>query len=136
MPHTPFNIWAYVDGWTMRAHAGFLVTPGETVKAPDLKLVRGGFITGVVIDGVTGKRVQPGKGSDVGLYGPSRPRPGAAIESAKIESDGSFRIRAAPGANYVYLRSRDAGWSRAEAHDVEVKEGEVVAVKFVVWRKE
>lgn len=96
--------------------------------------MRGGFIIGKVIDTATGKPVRPGAGSDVGIYGPSRPRSGAAIEAAQIQKDGTFRIRAAPGNNYIYLRARP-GWTSGTAKNVEVEEGKIIEVEFAVQRR-
>ena len=84
-----------------------------------------------MIDLATGKGVRPDTVVDVALYGPSRPRSGAAIESAKIAADGTFRIRAAPGANYVYLRSMQPT-PGLNAYDLTVVEGETVEVEFKV----
>ena len=133
LPALAYNVWAKAEHWTVRAHESFAVAAGETREAPALVFIRGGWIVGTIIEEATNKGVQPGKTSDVGLYGPSRPRSGAAIESAKIHPDGTFRIRVAPGRNYVYLRARSP-WSRSSKSDrwIEVGEGETVEVKFFV----
>ena len=127
-----YNIWANVKDWTMRAHKGFALTGGKVVKTPDIELTKGGFIAGLVVD-TNGKPVRPGKVCDVGLYGPSRPRPGAAIEVAQIKDDGSFKLRVAPGSNYVYLRADDRTWRATIGnHTVDVDAGKTVRVEFVV----
>lgn len=99
LPPGPFNIWARKAGWTVVALDSFDVGTGEN-RAPDLTMVRGGWIEGEVLDADTGK---PMSEASVGMYGPARPRSGAAIESVRVASDGTFRIRAAPGRHYVYL---------------------------------
>lgn len=66
---------------------------------------------------------------------PSRPRSGAAIVATDIAEDGTFRIRAAPGGNYVYVRCGE-GWEPAgpRSFDVEVTEDGEVEVRFEVRR--
>ena len=108
------------------------VAADEVRAAPDLVLVRGGFIVGKVVDGA-GNGVQPGIAADVGLYGPSRPRPGAAIELARVAADGSFRLRVAPGSNYVYLRgASDYTSTDGGSKTVDVAEGQTVEIEFRV----
>jgi hypothetical protein len=70
----------------------------------------------------------------VGLYGPSRPKSGAACQSCPVDDQGRFRLHVAPGANYVYLMNSDY-WRRMQQREffeegVEVKSGEVVKVVF------
>src|SRR4026207_1065573 len=77
-----YNVWADQDGWTVIAHAGIRGQGGATLSLPDLELIEGGFIEGVVIEAAIGKGVEPGSTSDVGLYGPARPRSSAAIQWA------------------------------------------------------
>ena len=135
-----YNIWASKDGYTMRAIDSFEALPGTTKTVADLRLVRGGFIVGNVVDADTGQPFYPSDAKappwfrpDVAMYGPSRPRSGPACEVTPIQADGSFRIRAAPGNNYVYLRVYNR--SRAvppAAMDVDVAEGQVVTVQFKV----
>ena len=135
-----YNIWTKVEGLTVVALDSFEVKTGQTRKAPDLELVEGGFIIGQVIDAESGEPVKPGPASDVGLHGPSRPQSGAAIESSHVKEDGSFRIRVAPGRNYIYLRG-GKGWLRNEAeiipkhHWVNVDEGQTVEVEFKIRRR-
>ncbi len=95
--------------------------------------MEGGFIEGRLVDAETGAGVRPGVHGDIGLYGPSRPKSGAAIEIGEIQPDGSFRIRAAPGKNYVYLRA-GSGYSavRPTHRWVEVQAGQTARVEFPV----
>src|SRR5262249_5048283 len=69
-----YNVWADDEGWTVIAHAAVGGKGGDTVRLPDLQLIKGGFIEGVVIDVATREGVEPGITGDVGLYGPARPR--------------------------------------------------------------
>ncbi len=68
-------------------------------------MVKGGFVVGKVIDGATGKALEPplGQPQYAAHYGADRPRTGAATTAVQIKSDGSYRIHVAPGHNYVYV---------------------------------
>ena len=97
-----YNIWASADGYTMRAIDSFEAVRGTTKSGPDIQLVRGGFIVGHVVDADTGQPFRPsdaaappGYQPDVAMYGPARPRSGAACEAEPIQEDGSFKFRAA-----------------------------------------
>jgi 5-hydroxyisourate hydrolase-like protein (transthyretin family) len=134
-----YNIWAEAENLTVVALDSFQAVAGETIEAPDLVLIEGGFITGRVIDEATGKPIRPGQHSDVGIYGPSRPKSGAAIESSDIKEDGSFIIRVAPGRNYIYLRAMgEWGGDKAIASPagrwVNVSGGQTVEVEFKVLK--
>ena len=128
-----FNIWAEQSGFTVVALDSLLCD--GTTTAADLSLIRGGVITGRVIDAATG---QPAKregpiGAHIGLYGPSRPKSGAAIDSAPLQDDGTFFIRAAPGRNFVYVP-----WARANELSsawVDVAEGQTIKVELKVSTK-
>jgi len=132
-----YNIWARAEDLTVIALDSFEVEAGQEREAPNLRLVEGGFIVGRVIDEEIGKPIKPGTASDVAIYGPSRPKSGAAVESSRIREDGSFRIRVAPGRNYIYLRPRE-DWGRGKAiatpkhHWVYVANGQVVEVEFKI----
>jgi len=124
-----YNIWAQAEGYTVRAHAGFQVQVGEVVEAPDLELIAGGFIAGVVRD-AKGAPLPAGSGL-VMVYGPSRPQPGAATDTAPLLDGGAFRIRVAPGANRIYFCDA-LGTLRSAAAEVTVEEGEEVRIELVV----
>lgn len=69
-------------------------------------------------------------------YGPGRPKSGAACQSARVDADGHFKLRVAPGLNYPYLMSTDRwqvtdGRAAFEA-GVTVKAGEATRVEFKV----
>lgn len=132
-----YNIWAQAEDFTVIALDSFKAETGQTHRARDLLLIEGGFIAGRVVDEATGEPVKPGAASDVLIYGPSRPRSGAAVDHSRIREDGSFQIRVAPGRNYIYLRPGD-NWRREEAEVtplgrwVEVAEGQTVEVEFKI----
>jgi len=149
LPESAYNVWARLDRWTVMALDSFEGKAGETRRAPDLKLIKGGFVTGRLVDADNGKATGLSKDENVsiGLYGPSRPRSGAAVESTKVERDGTFRIRVAPGSNYVYVMGRGPfeiigpvnARSRTSdrqdiAHEIDVKESETATVEFQVRR--
>jgi hypothetical protein len=89
-----------------------------------------------VVDVATGEPVggtaeQP---ISVGCYGPGRPKSGAAVQSARVDEQGRFRLRVAPGVNYPYVMSSIPGNRVADrtAYEtgVEVKAGETTQVDF------
>jgi hypothetical protein len=100
-----YNIWAEAEDRIPIAAKAVEATPGQTRAGTDIRLVRGALITGRVIDPATDEPPIPGVHGPhrVGHYGPARPRTGAAVTSALVEADGTYRLRVAPGTNYVYL---------------------------------
>lgn len=86
-----------------------------------------------MLDAATGKPVQPGATGDVAIYGPSRPRSGAGCAISPVRPDGTFRIRVAPGSNYLYLRP-GAGFAEVGTgnYTLEVAPGEEKQVEFRV----
>jgi Carboxypeptidase regulatory-like domain len=130
LPEDTYNLWAEAEGLTVIALDSVAARPGEPQEGQDLQLVRGGFIVGRVVDAATGKPVQPGPTADVAMYGPARPHSGGGCEVAPVGADGSFRIRAPEGVNYVYLRP-GAGWVEGTSgQNVTVVEGQEVQVEF------
>lgn len=121
----------------MVALDSFKVEAGEAHQAPALRLIEGGFILGRVINEATGEPIKPGATSDVTIQGPSRPRSGAAVQSSRVREDGSFRIRVAPGRNYIYLRGGE-NWGRLQVATTppsrwfEVAAGQAVEVEFKI----
>ena len=124
-----YNTWAVRPGYTVVALDSFLCDGTTTV--PDLSLIRGGTITGRVIDADTGQPAKlEGGMATIGLHGPSRPKSGAAIESAPLQDDGTFFIRAAPGKNLVYIPW--CGTNESSSAWVEVADGQTVEVELKV----
>ena len=103
MTQDHYNIWADADGRIAVAVKAIRADRGQTVSKADIRLVRGGFVVGTVF-GSDGKPISPAKESPVWVahYGPARPRTGAAVTSTRVQSDGTYRLRVAPGQNFVY----------------------------------
>jgi hypothetical protein len=104
------------------------------LQVPDLKLVTGGWIKGRVVNALSGKPI-PGTAADplaIGLYGPSRPKSGAACQSVHVDGKGMFQLRVAPGRNFPYIMTAQREfWDSAQREaffekGIEVKPGEVV----------
>lgn len=116
-----YNIWADVDERMPLAIKALEAIPGQRATA-DVRMVRGGFVTGRLLDGDSETPIRPTKEQTISIaqYGPARPRPGAAVTSAPIDDDGRFRLHVAPGRNYIYAMSqRASAW-------VDVGDGEEV----------
>jgi 5-hydroxyisourate hydrolase-like protein (transthyretin family) len=128
-----YNIWIEAPNYTCVAVNSLQVSAGEKVDAPDLELVKGGFIKGKVVDQATNEPICPGDDADVAIYGPSRPESGAAVETSLIQKDGTFSIRVAPGNNRIYIRCGE-GWKGVKPDDIRlnVEEGQTVTQDFTV----
>jgi hypothetical protein len=115
--------------WAVAAREKVAVGVGAQLRGEDLKLVKGGLLTGKVIDART-KIGLPGL--SVGLHGPARPRSSAGIQSTRTDAEGAFKIRVPPGSQYVYLaQSPPDGYLQPPnqgGKDVEVPDGETIAV--------
>lgn len=130
-----YNIWAAAPERTVKAIDSLALAAGETTTAPDLQLVSGGFITGRILHFETEKpvlRTSDGLRLRVGLYGPSRPKSGAAIESVVVADDGSYRIRVAPGENRPYVPMFGLMKRTSRTVPFNVGEGETVELDFYV----
>ncbi len=134
-----YNVWAQMPGRTGVAVGGLNVWAGDVVKAPDLELIPGGFIVGRVLHHETKEPMAStpdGQRLTVALEGPSRPRPGAAVESVAVAEDGSFRVRAAPGENRIYLQfpwmMTRPPTGKPEEGPVLLREGETVTIDIYV----
>jgi hypothetical protein len=112
-------------------------------KAPDLKLVEGGWIEGRLLDADSGSPVvrDPASGQrlQVASYGPARPKSGAACQSAEVDDQGRFSLRVAPGRNFPYImypqvRERVLGPDVFE-QGIDVGAGELVTVLFRILPK-
>jgi hypothetical protein len=129
-----YNIWATMPGRTVVALDSYTVVKGKNPPA-DLKLIEGGFIAGRVLgpDGNPAKQLKDGT-IHIALYGPSRPRSGAAVELARVNSDGTYRIRVPPGENYPYLYEGITNDRREpfKSPPIVVKPGETTTLDFNV----
>src|SRR5688572_3517330 len=81
-----YNVWATAPDKTAVALDSFEVKTGEKREAPELKLIDGGFLAGRLVDDATGEtvRIDDDDYVSVGVYGPSRPRSGAAIDGGRV----------------------------------------------------
>ena len=138
-----YNIFPAAESLTAVAVASIGATTGQTRRARDLVLIPGAVITGHLIDARTDKTVNLAKDEfvSIGVYGPAKPRSGGAIDGARVQADGSYRVRVAPGANYVYVSGvgpfRVVGVGDREnvdSTDVEVANEGTVEVNFRVER--
>jgi hypothetical protein len=111
------------DGlWTYRAAADTGLRPGRTAEVV-IELIRGVQVEGKVVDARNGN---PVAGVGVGVYGPMRPRSGAAIISAKTDKDGRYRFRLPPGQTYFYICGpvpAEYGQQPDGGHTVEIPAG-------------
>jgi beta-lactamase regulating signal transducer with metallopeptidase domain len=113
---------------------------GETLALPPFTLIRGGFISGRVVDTSTGQALTIGNGGEpiaLGLIGPSQPL-GKAISPSRVatvDRDGRYTLRAAPGENFPYLvnlRGDRMGWNTTEQPAIRVREGETTDYDMLV----
>ncbi|MGB7342718.1 MAG: carboxypeptidase-like regulatory domain-containing protein [Pirellulaceae bacterium] len=123
-----YNIWAEMDDRIAVAVDSIKAVSGKTVAGADIKLVRGAIVHGNVI-GIGGEDEPPAGDLRVAHYGPARPRSGAAVTSTNVQDDGSFRIRVAPGKNYLYLMGG------AASINVEVIDGEELKAHLVPGKR-
>jgi protocatechuate 3,4-dioxygenase beta subunit len=104
---------------TYRAAADTELRPGRTAQV-EIKLIRGVQVEGKVVDARNGNPVAE---VGIGVYGPMRPRSGAAIVSAKTDSDGRYRFRLPPGQTHFYIcgpAPAEYGRRLGQGHTVEI----------------
>lgn len=122
-----YKVFASADELTTIAVINLQVDAGDSIEAAPIQMVVGGFITGRLVDAVTGEPFVPGPGCDVAMYGPAR-GDGGACECTPVLPDGTFRIRAPAGANRIYLRA--AGGYSEPSEVVTVVEGQETKVEW------
>ena len=139
VPSCKLNIWPKAKDRTAVAIDSFAIRAGQTRQAPDLELIKGGFLEGRVIDAETGKPIARTAKGRVGVatYGPAHPESGAAVQGTNVDENGRFRMRVPPGTYGPYIGSEDirlSGWLPVgfETQWVEVKEGQTRRVEFHV----
>jgi hypothetical protein len=130
-----WNVWASADGWTAVAIESLPVVAGQDAKDADLRLIKGGFIKGRVVDAATGKPMtRAGETSIlIGVYGPMRPRSGTEVVGQHVDGKGEFRIQVPPGKNYPYVMGVRGKFSGARKYDydgVDVEEGKETVIEF------
>jgi beta-lactamase regulating signal transducer with metallopeptidase domain/5-hydroxyisourate hydrolase-like protein (transthyretin family) len=110
----------------------------QTTTAPPIHLIRGGVVTGHVIDDTTGKRLLLRKGEELGvrIYGPTRPWSGGACHYAIVKEDGTFEMRLPPGQSSLLLTTLSGGMlfnpTDNDGGDVTVPDGGEVHVEYHV----
>ena len=104
------------------------VVKGQILSNVDLTLVRGGFITGLVIDQDTS---EPIAAHHIGFHDAARPESQVRSHGAKTDENGTYRFLAAPGKALVYASAPqsylDVGRTKSY---VDVAEGKTVTVDF------
>lgn len=111
-------------GWTAAAAAGVFLSAGRPSRQMDLRLVRGGLITGTVKVRGSG---QPAGGVEIGAYGPAHPATGIWVGGGWTDGGGAYRIRVSPGRQHVYPMS---GAAAGRGADVTVGDGQNAVVDF------
>jgi hypothetical protein len=103
LPEGGGNLFPYEhpsDGtWTYRAIDSLALHSGQTSNVT-IELIEGVLVEGKVAEAVT---QTPVVGISVGMYGPARPRSGAAIAIAKTDDRGMYRFRLPPGETSLYI---------------------------------
>ena len=107
------------------AHENVTVAPGEELAGCDFTLTLGGIIQGRIVDAETGEGIPQARAAG---YGPSRPQSGAACFGTEADENGEYRLRVAPGLNYIYYQGgiEDYPHSEDADYEIEVGEGETV----------
>lgn len=122
------------------AVAGLDCAAGKPVELPPFRLIAGGFITGQVVVKETGKPItisERGQPLMVGLFGPSQTATQLLFPTSLVplDSEGRFRLRAAPGKNFPYIHNAetDSPHSIRNAQNqspVVVKEGQTATCQL------
>jgi beta-lactamase regulating signal transducer with metallopeptidase domain len=113
---------------------------GQTLGLPPFLLIKGGTITGRVMNASTGESISTsaqGRPIMLGLFGPSRPMGKVVnpLRMAAVDKAGRFTLRAAPGENFPYLVNYSGdrmGWNTTQQPAVVVKEGETTEYNMLV----
>lgn len=146
MKSDQYNIWAdETDDRIAIALDSVNAEQSRTTKVPPVKMIEGTVVTGRVLHAETKKPLQREEIKyypiRVAHYGPAHPFSGAAVSSAEVRPDGTYRLRVAPGLNRIYLMSPDLGIrktsQKADGDSMYVvKEGEPFNLDFFVVVKE
>ena len=119
-----------LDRWIVDSIQRITLKKAESITNVDLRLVKGGLITGKVVDRETGRAVQPGTGSYITApY--SKPAP--------VNRDGTFRIRVSPREKVIRLSPQLPPWypDGESGKVLDVRDGETISdIVFYVRKKE
>ena len=137
-----YNIWANeTEDRIAVALDSVNAIQSQTRQVPPVKLVEGVLVTGRVLHAETRKPLRRDQVEiypfRVAHYGPAHPFSGAAVSSAEVQPDGSYRMRVVPGVNRIYLMSAELGIREtSQKSDGDrmfvVKEGEPFKLDFFV----
>ena len=122
--------------WVAAANVGMVGKADETTTLPDLVLIKGVFVTGIVTDKATGK---PLAGIHIGSHGPHRPVSTGMISVTDTDQSGHYRLRVVPGSNEVYIADQrydpfftEEAKARGLIKTVVVTGGQSAGVDFLV----
>ncbi|MCK4324624.1 MAG: carboxypeptidase regulatory-like domain-containing protein [Armatimonadetes bacterium] len=114
-------------GWTAEVVRHVTANVGQPIELEDIKLIRGGVVTGVVRDRVTG---QPIKSVSVKAYLSEEEFPFGGWWSAYPDAEGRYSLRLPPGRYWLHGDGRGEGYQyRGEEpwlHEVDIATGENV----------
>jgi beta-lactamase regulating signal transducer with metallopeptidase domain len=123
MTNDHYNIWAEAPERMPLAIKAIQAVQGERLTGADIRMSRGGYVVGQVIDPATNAPVDGTRDElRVAHYGPARPKTGAAVSSALVGADGTYRLHVAPGRNYVYLMNGSGAHAYIEVGDDQTVE--------------
>lgn len=107
--------------FTANGLKGIKVAAGGATQAPDIVMTRGAIIEGVITDKVTGK---PRPGIRPFVKGPQGDWPWESGARAKVDKQGRYSVRVAPGKNTIQLFN-ESGFGRTDPEiTVRVAPGE------------
>ena len=139
MPEGRYDFLADANDRVCVAVTGRECLAGEKVELPPFKLIGGGFISGQVVNTVTGQPVSVSESGEpimLGLFGPSQPQDGVSRSRlAAVDKTGRFILRAAPGENFPYFvntRGVRMAWDTQKQPPVVVKEGETTTYNMLI----
>lgn len=140
VPEGRYDILAEAKDRVCVALTGHECLAGEEMALPRFTLIRGGYISGRVVNTATGEAVSVSdKGEPImlGLFGPSYPA-GQVVSAARmatVDETGQFTLRAAPGENFPYFvntRGERMTWDTQKQPAVVVKEGETIIYNMLI----
>ncbi len=113
---------------------------GGKVELPPFTLVKGGFISGQVVNAKTGEPIamtERGEPIALGFYGPSLPlgKVISPLRLATTDRAGRYTLRTAAGENFPYfvnLHGDRMAWDTTKQPAVVVKEGETTTYNMLV----
>ena len=129
IPPGTYNLYLHEgpEGWTAVAKEHLKVVEGLTVWV-DLKLVKGGFITGRVTDRDNDK---PIANHHISFHDAARPRSQVSVHGTHTDETGAYRFRAAPGPAMVYTSAPEGYQNLGQINKyVDVVEAKTVTIDF------